>query len=171
MATLFLHHKNSHPTHRQYYNFRTNGQHPSSKFVPEGGGRAQVRLCQQGIRLLDAPDLDVVPSKSPNASPCRTHCQRPSNSAGNLNHLGVNARPIQVSISYGNTNRDWELFQDFCSSRDLPPFRVPSWATRAGRAEDQKQGLFDRFHAGVALHGSVRLGDTRRRPRGRSEST
>ena len=34
-------------------------------------------------------------------------------SAGNLNHLGVTRAPSKSSISYGNTNRDWELFQDF----------------------------------------------------------
>ena len=34
-------------------------------------------------------------------------------SAGNLNHLGVTRAPSKSAISYGNTNRDWELFQDF----------------------------------------------------------
>ena len=34
-------------------------------------------------------------------------------SAGNLNHLGVTRAPSKSSISYGNTNRDWELFRDF----------------------------------------------------------
>ena len=34
-------------------------------------------------------------------------------SAGNLNHLGVSRVPTKSSISYGNQNRSWELFQDF----------------------------------------------------------
>lgn len=34
-------------------------------------------------------------------------------SAGNLNHLGVSRAPSKSSISYGNINRDWELFQNF----------------------------------------------------------
>jgi hypothetical protein len=34
-------------------------------------------------------------------------------SAGNLNHLYVSRAPSKSSISYGNTHRDWKLFQDF----------------------------------------------------------
>ena len=42
-----------------------------------------------------------------------TESHRRAIAAGNLNHLGVTRAPSKSSISYGNTNRDWELFQDF----------------------------------------------------------
>ncbi len=43
MATLFLHHKYSHPANEQYYNFRPNGQHPRPIFVSKGRLRVEDR--------------------------------------------------------------------------------------------------------------------------------